>query len=132
MRKSAKTETAKLKERIQALVREIVIKRDKHCVLRGFRFPCSKVLQAHHLISRGKNIGFADTRLIVLVCNGHHTAITFATGSDRWVYENFIRGMIGKERAALLDRAEADQKSHPMSAWDWGKVVLALEAELQN
>jgi hypothetical protein len=128
LRRSSKSPTAKLKERIQALVRAIVIKRDNGCLLKGFNgVACNPVLQADHLITRGKNIGFADTRLIVCLCKGHHTAKTYDTTG---IYEAAIRERIAPERRTLWDRARADQKSYPMSAYDWAKEALALEHEL--
>src|SRR3990167_11522245 len=117
------------KKRIQALVRDIVIKRDGGCILRGRKdiAPCNGyradgelILQADHLITRGKNIGFADTRLIVCLCKGHHTAKTFDQ-SD--IYEPLIREKIGSERADLWAKCKADRKSYPMSAWDWQKEI---------
>src|SRR5690242_1468878 len=96
LRRKSKSEVVKLKDRIQALVRAIVIKRDGGCVLKGFKgIPCHAVLQADHLISRGRNVGFADSRLIVCLCKAHHTAKTFDTTHE---YEWELRRRIGKER----------------------------------
>lgn len=130
MRKRALTESAKLKDAIQKVVRQIVIRRDGGCLLKGFKgFACNPVLQADHLISRGRNIGYADTRLIICLCKAHHTAKTFDTTRD---YETEIRFRIGGERAKLWDKVKADQKSHPMGAHDWAKELMALQAELTS
>lgn len=138
MRQHAKTPSAKLKVEIQSLARQIVIKRDGGCVFRDLENfpPCNGysaggnlVLQADHMISRGKNIGFADTRLINCVCKGHHTAKTFDTTGR---YEEALRGIVGEERALLWDRARADRKSYPRGAYEWGKEALALRQELKQ
>ena len=122
-----KSPVSEAKREIQALVREIVIIRDKGCLLKGYKFPCSNVLQADHLITRGKNIGYADTRLIICLCSGHHTAKTF---DDNNVYEPLIREKIGEARVKLWDRARKDTKNHPFGLWDWQKEILFLKAEL--
>ena len=124
-----KSDTAKLKREIQALVREIVIIRDKGCLLKGYKFACSNVLQADHLITRGKNVGYADTRLIICLCSGHHTAKTFDDNNE---YEPLIRNEIGEKRAKLWDMVRADRKSYPMSAWDWTKVIIGLKKDLAD
>lgn len=138
MRARSKSLVAQVKRRIQQLVRKIVILRDGGCVLRGLEFgPCTSsftkdghlVLQADHLVSRGKNIGFADTRLIVCLCEGHHTKKTFAWKKQ---IEAKYRELIGRERTALWDRAEADTKSYPMGLWEWEKVELGLKEELKK
>jgi hypothetical protein len=127
MRQHSKTESAKLKVRIQALVRAIVIKRDKGCFLKGFRFQCNEVLQADHLVTRGKNVGFADTRIIICLCKGHHTAKTFDKSGE---YEEEIKRRLPPENVVLWERAKKDHKIYPMSAYDWGKEAIALEYEL--
>jgi hypothetical protein len=136
MRTHAKTETARLKNEVQKLVRAICIKRDKHCILSGVPLKngggCSQVLQAHHLVTRGKNIGYADTRLIVLICTAHHSAITWATGEEKRSYDALIKKKIGKARSTLLARAEADQQAHPMDSYAWGKEIIALKEELKS
>ena len=119
---------AKLKRQVQSLVREIVIIRDKGCLLKGYKFRCNEVLQADHLISRGRNVGFADTRLIICLCSAHHTAKTF---DDTGVYEQLIKEKIGTERTKLWERVKRDTKSYPMTAWDWSKVILGLKEELK-
>ena len=62
-------------------MREIVIKRDGGCILRdiqgvsqcnGYRKDGKLILQADHLITRANSATYADTRLIVCVCKGHH------------------------------------------------------------
>src|SRR3990167_8904588 len=123
------------KKRIQALVRDIVIKRDGGCILRGRKdiAPCNGyradgelILQADHLITRGKNIGFAETRLIVCLCKGHHTAKTFKCKEE---YEEIIAELIGPERKELWYKVKKDHKPYHMVLSDWWKVIVALKQE---
>ena len=72
------SDTAELKKEIQRLVREIVMIRDKGCVLRSKRHCGGNldtegvVIQADHLITRSNSATFADTRLIVCICKSCH------------------------------------------------------------
>jgi hypothetical protein len=76
-----------VKQRIQDLVRDIVIKREGGCIFRGdvpnpegwtiptcngFAKDGHLILQADHLITRANSATYADTRLIVCLCKGHH------------------------------------------------------------
>ena len=142
IRVAGHSETAALKQEIQDLVREIVIARDGGCVFRnlegyaadlptcnGYRKDGQLVLQADHLITRANSATYADTRLIVCVCKGHH-------GWKRWhqkEYEMLVRSLIGKERAALWDRCEADSW-RPTRRYqaDWTLAVAALRNELSQ
>lgn len=130
------------KEEIQELARQVVIARDGGCIYRDVwqkhgLSPCNGyagednhlVLQADHLVSRGKNVGFADTRLIVCTCKGHHTAKTFDKSN---VYEPIIRELMGEERTKLWDKARKDRRMYHKTAWDWQKEILALKQELKS
>jgi hypothetical protein len=77
------SDIAAIKREIQYVAREIVIARDGGCILRDLHYDgipeCNGyakngqlVLQADHLITRGNAATFADTRLIVCICKGHH------------------------------------------------------------
>lgn len=138
LRKKGKSDTAQAKDRIQKLAREIVIARDGGCILRGVAgiTPCNGfaqdghlVLQADHLITRSKNIGYADTRVIVCLCKGHHTARTYDKSG---YYDELIRKQIGKERGELWDRMRTDHKTYPMGLQDWLKIEVALTQELKD
>src|SRR3990167_10632447 len=80
LRKKGESELSQCKDRIQALLRAIAIKRDGGCVLRGWAArPCSGwnkkgelILQYDHLITRTRNISYGDPRLGVCICLGHH------------------------------------------------------------
>ena len=80
-----KEDTAQtVKDRIQAILRQIAIIRDGGCVLapfqgkdgiphcNGYRKDGELVLQYDHLNSRGFNVSYADARLGVIICKGHH------------------------------------------------------------
>jgi hypothetical protein len=133
------SETADLKVRIQELVREIVIKRDGGCILRnicgipacnGYRKSDGElILQADHLITRANSATYADTRLIVCVCQGHH-------GWKKWhkeEYDALVKSVIGGDRAMLWARCEEDSwRPNRTSAYDWRLHVAALEQELRG
>ena len=87
------------------------------------------VLQYDHLNSRGFNVSFADIRLGVILCQGHHAWKTFRAKKQ---YDIIVRQIIGPVRAALWDQVEQDSKPYPMSAWDWAKVEIALKQDLEK
>jgi hypothetical protein len=139
LRQNGKSETAKAKVRIQALLREIAIQRDGGCVLRHFEEagqcggygPKSGllILQAEHLNTRERNVSFGDMRNIVCLCQRHHGYFKQQNGALYW---DLIRRDIGPGRWAWLQRVIADRKIYPMSAYDWLKVELALKQELNQ
>lgn len=138
LRVKGHSDTGDLKERIQELARSIVIIRDGGCVLRniygipgcnGHRKDGQLILQADHLITRANSATFADTRLIVCICKGHH-------GWKEWhkeEYDALIKNVIGAGRAALWDRCEQD-RWRPVRKYtaDWALHVAALEQELRE
>lgn len=112
LRQNGKSETAKCKVRIQALLRELALLRDGGCVLfevggTGNIPYCGSaptkdghtILQYDHLNSRGFNVSFADIRLGVILCQGHHAWKTFRAKKQ---YDILIRQIIGPERARAL------------------------------
>lgn len=131
LRKVGTSDTAKTKVRIQALVREIVILRDKGCILR-FKRPCGgevgkAVLQADHLVTRANSATYGDTRLIVCLCRPCHG------GFKQWhkpEYDALVRTILSKERVALWDLAQAD--IHRPQKMDWKLVELSLQQELSK
>ena len=132
LRKISKDPTAQSKVRIQALVREIVIKRDKGCILRLKRF-CGgdvgyAVLQADHLITRANSATYGDTRLIVCVCTRCHGWKSLGSNRNKKEYDTLVRSLLPPERVALWDMAEAD--SHRTFKADWSLVEVALLREL--
>lgn len=137
LRKQSKSETSKCKVRIQALLREIAIKRDGGCVLRyfpttgpcgGFRKDGELILQAEHLNTRERNISYGDMRNIVCLCQRHHGY--FKPQYSR-LYWEIIEKVIGPERWEWLKKVEADRKSYPMGIYEWSKIEMALRQELK-
>jgi hypothetical protein len=136
--KKGKSETSQLKDEIQQLVRAIVIRRDGGCILRseigipscnGYRKDGQLILQADHLITRANSATYADTRLIVCVCQGHH-------GWKKWhqkQYEDAVRSLLTPERLALWERAERDSwRAIRTGASDWRLEITALKQELRK
>ena len=124
---------AQLKKEIQSLVREIVMIRDKGCVLRSKRHcggdldTTGVVIQADHLITRANSATFADTRLIVCVCRGCHMWKKYNAN----MYDALIRDVISKERIKLWERCEESRYTYKSAgAYDWKLSIVALEKEL--
>lgn len=135
LRVAGKSTTAQIKKEIQALLRQIVMKRDGGCVLRhfpktgacgGYRKDGELILQAEHLHTRSNSASFADTRLVVCLCQRHHI---FYKPQHADEYYRAVKEHIGEERTKLLERVQADHRPHKM---DWVMEKLALEQELEN
>jgi hypothetical protein len=69
LKERSDSETAQIKERIQALLRAAVIQRDGGCIFRhyseteacgGYRKDGELILQADHLNTRARNISYGD------------------------------------------------------------------------
>src|SRR5438477_3758505 len=69
LKQRSDSETAQIKERIQALLRAAVIQRDGGCIFRhyseteacgGYRKDGELILQADHLNTRARNISYGD------------------------------------------------------------------------
>lgn len=129
------SDTAELKEEIQALLRQIVMIRDGGCVLRNFR--CGHeigmegvVFQAEHLIERSNSATYADTRLVVCICKNCHGWKHFKK-SNHDEYDMLVKRVISPERVALWDRCERDSwRPVRTTAYDWKLSVAALKQEL--
>lgn len=138
-----KSETSKTKNRIQDLIRAIAILRDGGCVLapyqgqdsipycNGYRKDGEFVLQFDHLNSRAFNVSYADVRLGVTLCKGHHGWKHFTERNTKQ-YNDLIKSeVIEQERVKLWELVEQDRKAYPMSAWEWAKVEIALKKDLE-
>lgn len=125
--------TAQLKKEIQRLVREVVMVRDKGCILREAR-RCGgeigkAVIQADHLITRANSATYADTRLIVCVCRNCH----FWKKYHEKEYDLLVKQIISKERVDLWDRCIADRlRPVRMGAHDWKLEIINLKSELKD
>ena len=134
LRKQSKSPVAKLKREIQAVLREIVMLRDKKCILHGIK--CQRkvgdegvVWQAEHLIERSNSATFADTRLVVLVCKNCHGWKHFKD-SNKEQYDQWVRTKLSKERVKHWDKCKQD--SWRASKVDWKLELVALKQELSK
>lgn len=131
LRRIGRNPTAVLKEKIQAKLREIVIKRDGGCVLREYpeTGKCSDVLQAEHLISRSNTLSFADTRNIVCLCSKHHI---FWKPQHSKLYWELIEGIIGVKRWEWIKEVEKEVFAHRSHKVDLKLALIYLEQELKQ
>lgn len=128
--------TAYLKKDIQATLREIVILRDKKCILYGLRCyhtygMVGIVWQAEHLIERSNTDTFADSRLVVLVCKNCHGWKHFRK-SNHDQYDEWVKSKLSKERVELWERCETGMlRSRPLGPrTDLKMELLVLKREL--
>ena len=128
LRKQGKSDTAKIKRNIQALLRSFAISRDGGCVLRNYpeTGACSEILQAEHLVSRQHSKYFGDTRNIVCLCQRHHI---FWKPTNSRQYWELIEKIIGKERWEWVKLAEQDK--HPWKP-DWKLVELEILQKIKE
>lgn len=133
--KKSKSPRAVLKDQIQALLRDIVIKRDKGCILRGltgipecggYRNDGGLILQAEHLITRGSTNYFGDTRNVVCLCKYHHIIWKPQYSKDYW---EAIEKVLPPNRWQWYLRAKADNRPYPV---DLKIVKIGLESELKK
>lgn len=129
LKRKGTSDTTKIKDEIQALLRQIVIIRDGGCVLRKIRHCNHPVLQADHLITRSNSATFGDSRLVVCLCKACHG------GFKQWhkeKYDALVKTVLPKERVALWERCEQERSSHKANKMDWKLVKLSLEQELNE
>lgn len=140
LRVAGTSSTSELKREAQSILRAIVISRDKGCILRnyenelnpqyrecgGYRKDGEMILQAEHLHTRSNASSFADTRLVICLCQRHHIYYK-PQHSDE--YYRIVRKHIGKERSDLLDRVQQDRSPHKQ---DLRLDILALKQELKK
>jgi hypothetical protein len=126
-----KSETSKCKARIQALLRQIVMKRDGGCILRDKRH-CGAILgatghvfQADHLITRSNSATYADPRLVVCVCKSCHGWKSLGSNLRKKQYDELVRSILPPDRVALWDKAE--NESWRATKVDWTLEELALQ-----
>jgi hypothetical protein len=117
LKKKSTSPTAQIKGNIQALLREIVIIRDGCCILRdlpariryfyevpdcnGYRKDGELILQADHLITRENNATYADSRLVVCVCQGHHGWKSIAGNMRKPQYDAIVRVLLPPSRRSV-------------------------------
>jgi hypothetical protein len=135
------SDTATIKREIQYVAREIVIARDGGCVLRDLHYDgipeCNGyannghlVLQADHLLPRSNSATFADTRLIVCLCKGHHAWKSLGSNARKKEYDELVRTLISPERVKLWDECERDSwRPVRTTTYDWQLQLAALKQE---
>ncbi len=135
------SDTATIKDEIQAVIRDIVTARDNGCIFRNYPgHVCSGyakdghlILQADHLVTRANAATFADTRLVVCVCKGIHGWKSVGSNLRKKQYDEMVRTLISPERVALWDRCEADSwKPSRGAAYNWALTLAALKQELRE
>ncbi len=135
IRVAGHSSTSDLKREIQAILRQITTYRDGGCILRhyprtgmcgGHRKDGELILQAEHLHTRSNASSFADTRLVVCLCQRHHI---FYKPQHADEYYRIVREHIGKERSDLLTRVQSDYSPHKQ---DLKMDLLALKQELKK
>ncbi len=124
------------KNEIQRLLREIVILRDKKCILHGIRCYNTYgdegiVFQAEHLVERSNGATFADTRLVVLVCKNCHGWKHFKK-SNHDQYDTWVKSKLSPERVALWERCESDFHAYKTTKMDWKLELVNLRSELHD
>lgn len=136
----SKSPAALIKVQIQATLREIVIIRDGGCILRNYKFYITNqyrecggwrkdgelILQAEHLHTRGNAASYADTRLVVCLCQRHHGYYK-PQHSDE--YYRIVKKHIGPQRTKLLEAVQSDRTSHKV---DMALELVALKQELHK
>jgi len=136
LKRQGTSDTALIKREIQRTLREIVIKRDKGCVLRKLRHcggeldTVGVVLQADHLVTRSNSATYADSRLIVCVCKSCHYWKSVAGNLRKAEYDALVKTTLSKERVELWEQCEQD--SWKPRKMDWKMELVALEQELKK
>lgn len=139
LKKQSLSDTALIKKEIQRVLRDIVMKRDEGCILRirpqyaelpdcnGYAKDGHLILQADHLITRGNSATYADSRLVVCLCKGHHGWKSVGSNLRKKQYDEIVRQLLPKERVELWNRCE--KESWRPSKTDWKLALAALEQE---
>ena len=120
LRKQGKSDTAKIKRNIQALLRAFAIERDGDCILRKHRHCNDPVLQYDHLITRGNSATYSDERLGVLICRTCH-------GWKHWhkeEYDALMRKILSKERVKHWDKCSEESWRPTQMDWKLEEVRL--------
>lgn len=126
------SDTNDIKDEIQATLREVVIRRDKKCILYGKKCfnqygDPGVVWQAEHLIERSNSATYADLRLVVLVCKNCHGWKHF-TKSNHDQYDEWVKQVLPPERVTHWERCRVERWR--ASKVDWKLELVALKQEL--
>lgn len=148
IKKKSRTPNAVAKDDIQAILRAIVTIRDGGCVLRdvqgteiagvkipmcnGFRNDGELILQADHLISRANSATYADERLVVCVCKGHHGWKSVGNNLRKEGYDEVLKMILPEDRVELWKVCAGDKTAHRMGLYDWKLAKTALSQTLER
>lgn len=133
LRKNSLSPTAVLKREIQRLLREVVIARDKGCILRFLRHCGGEVgkrtIQADHLITRANSATYGDSRLVVCVCSGCHLWKKY----NKEEYDALVKTILPKDIVELWEKCQKDSwRPKRTTSYDWKLQLLALKQELEH
>lgn len=134
MRTTSLTKSAQLKKDIQALLRQIVMLRDKACIRCGVPVGTEGVVfQADHLLSRAHSATYADARLVVCICRNCHGWKSLGSNLRKAQYDEYVKTVLPKERVDLWERCERDSwRVARKGSYDWALAKVALEQELKK
>lgn len=125
MPKKKKVDTVKkCKDRIQKLLHDIVVVRDKECVFKGMYRQCSGPLSADHIVSRTHSRTYGLSKNCVCVCIGHHF---FWKPSNPTLYTNRIDQLIGKKAQIELENLARPVCQYSLKNWQGIEQELKLE-----
>jgi hypothetical protein len=133
------SDTATLKDAIQAELRRIVLARDGGCILRdsydvppcgGYAKDGHLILQADHLVTRANSATFAEPRLVVAVCKAHHGWKSVGSNRNKAQYDALVRSILPPERVKLWDSCEKNSwRPKRTSASDWALELAYLKTQ---
>jgi hypothetical protein len=76
---------------------------------------------------------YADSRLVVCVCNGHHGWKSLGGNARKRQYDEIVRQLLPADRVALWDAAERGSwRPSRTGNYDWKLPKPALEKELSR
>ena len=125
--KTRKDTTSKCKERIQALLKQIVRARDGDCIFRGMYRECSGPLSADHIVNRGRSKTYGMSKNVICACVGHHI---WWKPTSPTLYTNRIDEYIGRKTRLWLEKIAIPICQYSLK--DWLKIEASLKKELQS
>jgi len=137
LRKKSKSTSAKAKERIQAKIRLLVIRRDGGCILRhyseagqcgGYNKDGELILQGEHLNGRANSVSYGEPENIVCLCQYHHIFFKKQQNALYWV---LVRNHVGEKRWKKVQAWIMDRSSHRMFTADWIELENKLDLLLK-
>lgn len=133
LKKKGTSPTTVIKDQLQDVLRDIVIKRDGGCILRdyseagacgGFSNAGKLILQAEHLNSRTHSISFAELDNIVCLCKYHHIFYKKYNSAPYWI---LVRKQIGTKRWKIVEGWILDKTPHKVTIQEWRDKLEELK-----